>query len=314
VALDNEEVQSSITTTTQASSQPTEPQNLNENIETIGYRARQLCEKHFETKSTKIVNSINKRVLQASGKGLWRVQVKLPNTLWTSDKENQRRILLKLKEGDLAAWIKTSPSSVIVSVSWSQYDLEHPAQTQEDFESSENNEKDKISIEEKSLEPNFGHISERNESAPANIQLFNEIDNDPSGERDESSEIDKEKKKERKLKKQLEKEEFKRLKQQKREAKLKDREIIKQSRKGDRARLKQMMKEKKKEGKKKEDIQKLKELRQQKKLAKQKRKEEKNKGGKKKNQEKKSELSSSSSEDERTSDLSASSDSESQSD
>jgi len=306
MALDKEETITpyvdATTQTTTTTTQTTEPQTN----ETIGSRARQLSEKHFETKSSKIVNSIIKRVLQASGKGLWRVQVKLPNNLWTSDKENQRRLLQRLKEVDLAAWIKSTPTSVLVSVSWSQYDLEHPIQAQEDLEASENVENEK-SFEDRTPESILNYVTERNESAPPKLQSFREFESE-TNEREESSEIDK---KERKLKRLIEKEQIQKLRQEKKEARQKEIEATKQARKEERMRLKQTMKEKRKEGKKKEE-------RKQKKLSKQKEKEErKNKGGKKKNKEKKK-SETSSSEDERTwshSDLSAtSSDSETNSD
>eukprot|EP01103_Thecamoeba_quadrilineata_P003578 TRINITY_DN13339_c0_g1_i1.p1 TRINITY_DN13339_c0_g1~~TRINITY_DN13339_c0_g1_i1.p1 ORF type:complete len:314 (-),score=116.60 TRINITY_DN13339_c0_g1_i1:64-1005(-) len=313
MALDKEE---SFT----ASSSPITQATDSQSTETIGLRARHLSEKQFETRSTKIVNSINKKVLQASEKGLWRVQVKLPNNLWTSDGENQRRLLKRLKEGDLAAWIKSSSSSVVISVSWSQYDLEHQEQIQEELEVSEKFENEKL-IEDKNQESYIRQISERSEPSPFKLLPYTEVDNETTTGREESSDFEnesKQKKKENKLKKQVEKEEFRRMKQQNREAKLREREPIKQARKEEKLRMKQIMKEKRKEAKKNHDLQKLKELRQQKKLAKQKRKEEikKNKGGKKKNQEKKKNESSSS-EEERTwshSDLSSSSDSDTNSD
>jgi hypothetical protein len=213
--------------------------------------------------------------------------VKLPSNLWTTDKENQRRLLQKLREGDLAAWVKATSDSVIVSVSWSQFDLEHPGQEHDDVFSGENEK-----VEERKNPLELIYQSDKTESPVVNNNLFHPVvfDNERTGGEDGSSEADekyqkKKKSTEKKLKKQLEKEEVRKLKQLRREMKLKEKKAIKEARsKEEKARLKQAWKEKKKNQnpKKKEDLQRLKEIRQQKKLAKLKKKEEKNNKGEKK--------------------------------
>jgi hypothetical protein len=298
----------------------TNSQVIDSNLKgSIGNRARQSSEKNFEAKSAKILNGLHKRILLASSKGLWRVQIPLPRSTWTLDKENQRRLLERLKEGEVAAWINPTPTSIVIIVSWSQPDIERSGEEKCPyvFEKAEVEEKE-IKIQDKDSD-----LLTRENKDPLVLALLpaTSFETEGTGDEDASSENEVDKKKAKKLaekrsKKMQDKEEFRRLKLENKEAKQREKAALKQSRKEERLRLK----EKKKENlKKKEDKLRKKELREEKRLAKEKKKDGKKDKPKKKGQEKKKKESSSSSscEEERTwsqSDLSGSSDSECSSD
>jgi len=91
--------------------------------ENLGKQARLESEKCFEATYAKILPKIRNHIAVASTKGLWRTRIELPLSPWTLDKENQRRLIQKLKENELSAHFKLQPNKLLLVIFWSEFDM-----------------------------------------------------------------------------------------------------------------------------------------------------------------------------------------------
>jgi len=91
--------------------------------ENLGQLARQESGRCFETTFAKFLPKIQKHIAAATSRGLWRVKVDLPLSPWTLDKENQRRLIQKLKENELSAHFKLQPNKLLLVIFWSEFDM-----------------------------------------------------------------------------------------------------------------------------------------------------------------------------------------------
>lgn len=91
--------------------------------ENLGKQARLESEKCFEATYAKILPKIRNHIAVASTKGLWRTRIELPLSPWTLDKENQRRLIEKLKDNELKTHIKIRPNKIFLILFWSEADM-----------------------------------------------------------------------------------------------------------------------------------------------------------------------------------------------